>query len=128
MANAQLKQTRDAQRKIIRENPSRITLSRQPTTTDPITGETVQDPTGTPTTHSIWCRITHERRMVADNEQNPAGLSTNLQRMIMTDWENIPQENDTFTWNGRGYQVGPVDPIWKFGGIVGYQAPLMEAE
>jgi len=122
-----LKQAREGFKRNIAVNRSRITLTRQPTTTDPITGEQVADPTGTATTHTIYCRITHERSQVPENEANPAGLSTNLQRMIMTDWENIPQENDTFTWNEIGWEVGPVDPVIQFGGIIGYQAPLQEA-
>jgi len=96
-------------------------------TTDPIGGGQVPDPTGTVTTEDIYCRITHERSTVPQDTTTPAGLSTNLQRMIMADWNNEPTAGDLFEWNGHQWEVGPVDPVMQFGGVVGYQAPLKEA-
>jgi len=125
--NAQLKQARTGFKKNVAVNRSRITLTRQPMTTDPITGELVPDPTGTATTEDIYCRITHERSIVPQDTSNSAGLSTNLQRMIMADWENEPTAGDLFDWNGHQWEVGPVDLVVQFGGTVGYQAPLKEA-
>jgi hypothetical protein len=96
--------------------------------TDPITGGQIIDPFGVLTEHAIYCRITHERSIVAQNEPTPAGQSTNLQRMILTDNKNVPQEYDIFEWKNKVFEIGPVDPIIKFGGTVGYQAPLQEAD
>lgn len=145
---------------MIAVNRSRLIQTYYPTTTDPITGETVADPEATPRAETIYCRIAHERRQVPDDTMNPAGMSTNLGRMILTDYRNIPREDaiigckdctirvttddDTrvtttddirvlqdaepgLPWSTYTFQVGPVDPIWKHGGIVGYQAPLREA-
>jgi len=125
--NHQLKQARKGYKKNIAVNRTKITLARQPMTIDPITGDLVPDPTGTATTEDIYCRITHERAQVPQDESNPAGLSTNLQRMIMCDWQNKPSAGDLFDWNGHQWEVGQVDPIIQFSGTIGYQAPLQEA-
>jgi len=125
----ELHQARNGFKRLISENGSRVTLMRQPLVVDPNDpSKLVPDPVGVMTEHSIYCRITHERGIVAQDTLNPAGLSTNLQRMIMSDWQNIPHQYDIFEWNDYTFEIGPVDPIYKFGGIVGYQAPLKEAE
>lgn len=122
-----LKQSRAGFTENVNQNRSKITTTRQPVTTDPITGDTVPDPTGTQTTHTLYCRITHERAQVPDDTENPAGLSTNLQRMLMSDWKNVPVEHDTFTIDLGTFEIGPVDQIYLYGGIIGYQAPLQES-
>lgn len=127
MNKAVLRQLRNGYKRDVDVDRVSIILKRFPLTTDPITGEQVQDPTGTKTEHKITCRIPHEKSQVPDDEENAAGLSTNLSRMIMADWENEFQEHDTFSFIGKGWEIGPVDTIRQFGGITGYQAPLKEA-
>jgi hypothetical protein len=126
--NASLKQVRDGFKRIIAVSRVLIILERFPVTENPITGDPVSDPSGTKTEHPIYCRITHEKSQVPDDKETPAGLSTNLGRMIMSDWQNIPVEHDAFTWEGKGWEVGPVDLVIQFGGTIGYQAPLKEAK
>lgn len=123
-----LKQVRKGFKKVIAVSKHLITMNRFPVTTDPITGKQVPDPTGVKKAHSIYCRITHERGQVPDDRETPAGISTNLGRMIMADWLNIFYEHDTFTWESKEWEAGPVDPVIQFGGVVGYQAPLKEAQ
>jgi hypothetical protein len=102
-----------------------ITLSRRPWIDDGY-GEQTLDVDGTPTSHRVKCRIFHERSQIPDDNETPAGISTNLQRAIMTDYKNIIKEHDTFTWIGSEWEIGPVDTVVQFGGTVGYQAPLRE--
>lgn len=123
----ELRQARAGQKKLIAENRSYLVQTYQPTTTDPITGDQVPNPAATAVTENIYCRIMHERAQVPTDTQNPAGMSTNLNRMIMTDWENVPRYGATIAWESLTFEIGPVDPIYKYGGLVGYQAPLTEA-
>lgn len=125
--NAALKQLRKGFQDDINISKVLITLKRSPMTTDPITGDQVRDPEGVKTEHENYGRITHERSNPPHNRETPAGLSTNLNRMLMNDWLNMPYEFDVFDWEGKTWEVGPVDPIIKFGGVVGYQSPLKEA-
>jgi hypothetical protein len=128
MINMKLKQVRKLRTKLIAQDRVKITLVRLATVTDPITGDTIPNPAGTPSTPSIYCRIPHERKQVPESFSSPAGFSTNLQRMIMTDWKNIIQEGDTFSYLGEGFEIGPVDTITFMGETVGYQAVLKEAQ
>lgn len=122
-----LKQLRKGFQAAINLNKSRIVLMRFPTMTDPITGETVRNQAGTKTSYPIYARIAHEREQVPINMETPAGLSTNLSRFIITDYNQAPVEHDTFTWQGKDWEVGPVDEVVIFGSVIGYQAPLKEA-
>jgi len=114
-------------KKAIAQNRFRVILKRFPTMTDPITGETIRNQAGTKTSHPIYCRIAHERAQVPANNETPAGLSTNLNRFIITDHNQSPVEHDTFTWQGKDWEVGPVDPVRIKGQVIEYQAPLKEA-
>jgi hypothetical protein len=105
-----------------------ITITRPATKTDPITGETIPDSLGVPTEVKLLCRLPHERGQVPDMSNAPSGFSTNLERMALFDWQNVPIEGDQFTAIGKGWRIGPVDTIRYAGGVKGYQAPLKEAE
>lgn len=122
-----LRQARVMLEKNIDESPSDVILMRS-STIDNGFGELVPNPLDTsPTTTTIRCRIAHDRAL-PELGQAPSGLSTNLNRMITTDWATLIVEGDTITESTLGsYRVGPVDPLMKFGGVIGYQAPLTEA-
>jgi hypothetical protein len=54
-------------------------------------------------------------------------MSTNLQRFILADYQADIKHVDVFEAIGRSWKIGPVDPLKKFGGVIGYQAPLTDA-
>jgi hypothetical protein len=75
-------------------------------------------------------RISHESSRQAPNlNPSPAGLSTNLQRFLSVEYTvNFLKKGDIIIdKNDKQWKLGPVDPLEKFGGIHGYQAPLEDA-
>lgn len=110
----------------IQENPTTIIILRQPMVDDGF-GGTIPDPFGTATENVYTVRLSHERSQVPENEPVPAGLSTNLQRFILTDHLADIRQDDVFDALGRSWKIGPVDPLYAYGGVKGYQAPLLEA-
>jgi hypothetical protein len=125
--NQNLKQARDGVKKIIKESPENIIIIRQPLVDNGF-GKMVPDPFGTPEEHNYKVRISHERRQPGSLTPGSAGFSTNLQRFILTDHLADIERGDIFEAIGRSWKIGPVDPLKKFGGIIGYQAPLTDAE
>jgi len=124
-----LKQARDGVKRLIKESPTKITINRQALVDDGSgDGTLVPDPFGTPEAVSMTVRLSHERRQAPDFEPVQAGFSTNLARFIMTDYKTEIYRGDYFEAIDRGWRIGPVDTLIKFGGVVGYQAPLIEAE
>ena len=124
--NPLLKQARDGIKKIINESPKNILIVRQPMTDDGFGGQ-VPDPFGTATEHNYKVRISHERGDPDMLTDTSAGMSTNLQRFIMTDYQADIKHGDVFEAIGRSWKIGPVDPLEKFNGVIGYQAPLTDA-
>jgi hypothetical protein len=124
--NQLLKQARNGVKKVINESPENILIVRQPMTDDGF-GNQVPDPFGTPTEHNYKVRISHERGNPSILTDTSAGMSTNLQRFIMADYQADIEYGDVFEAIGRSWKIGPVDPLKKFGGIIGYQAPLTDA-
>ena len=126
--NGQVAQARRAITFKIKENPSFITVLRQAMVDDGF-GNQVPDPFGTPEEKHFKVRITHERAQPEMAQNSSAGLSTNLQRFIIAGYKDLIQQGDVFGHEATGkvYRIGPVDPLEKFGAIIGYQAPLTEA-
>ena len=123
-----LTQARSGFKDLISINKQKITLERKPYATDPITGDPVIDPTATPVEYKIYARLTHERIAVPTNQARPSGLSTNLQRFIICDYQTTIQEHDLFNFGSKRFEIGPVDTVEVCGEIIGYQAPLTEAK
>lgn len=122
-----LKQFRDAIKQKILDCPESITITRYQTKDNGF-GVLVQDYTKTPESLGPYnVRISHEQSGPDKMVESPNGLSTNLQRFILSEYSVVISENDTFTALGKKYKIGPVDPLKKFGGIAGYQAPLIDA-
>ena len=90
-------------------------------------GVLVDNPADAGTEVKIKYRVFHEKAGPNGDKESPAGLSTNLSRAIMTDYKNVPQVNAVITYESKKFRIGRVDPLKKFGGIYGYQAPLIEA-
>lgn len=126
MNRLRLAQLRRSYKTLIDRNPTTITIERMPMVDDGFGGE-IEDPFGTPEVAAIKCRLSHERAIVPDNNSAPSGLSTNLQRYITVAHDVDIFEGDVFTALEKDWKIGPVDPLVKFGGVYGYQAPLVEA-
>lgn len=124
--NPLLKQSRDGVKKVINESPENILIVRQPMTDDGFGGQ-VPDPFGTATEHNYKVRISHERGNPSILTDTSAGMSTNLQRFILADYQTDIKHGDVFEAIGRSWKIGPVDPLKKFGGVIGYQASLTDA-
>jgi len=107
----------------IEESPSVVTLMRQPLVSDGFGGWT---PSGTPVavTPPLLCRVSHERAGVQTVGEVPAGLDTNLTLWLLASYDADVRENDTFEFAGRVQRVGRLDPLRKFDGVQGLQAPL----
>jgi len=125
---AELTQRRKAIQDKIKENPTAIITYSKPMVDDGM-GGTVEDPYGTPVADETrYVRISHEQGMSVPKEGIvPAGVSTNLQRFILSDYQTVITGGETFEAIGKEWRVGPVDSLYASGGIIGYQAPLMEA-
>lgn len=122
-----LKQARDGVKRLIAESPLTKIIYRKALISDGMGGE-VEDPYGDPIQYEIKCRIDHERKFPGNLDVASMGFSTNLARFILVDWETTIYINDILEEIGKGFKIGAVDPIKKFGGVIAYQAPLIEAE
>jgi len=121
-----LKQARDSIKKMIDESPENITIYRKPMVDDGYDGEVI-DPYGEGIPNYLKVRLSQEKKY-ANYERAPVGLSTNLVRYIITDYKSIIYDGDTFNSSfDKEFIIKAVDPLIKFGGLIGYQAPLVEA-
>ena len=122
-----LKQARDSIKRMIADSPENITIMRKPMIDDGFSGMVI-DPSGTPKPFKMTVRLSHEKKFSGNYNTAPVGLSTNLARYITADYETDIYDGDTFdTSFGKEYKIGAVDPLIKYDGIIGYQAPLIEA-
>jgi len=122
-----LKQERKGIKRLINESPVYLTLYRKPLVSDGM-GGFVEDPYSESVQHEIKCRIDHEKKFPGNTNLAGVGFSTSLSRFILVDWGTEIYENDTLEEIGKGFKIGAIDPIKKYGGVVAYQAPLIEAE
>lgn len=123
-----LKQARFGQTHRIGIDPMKMNVSRRTATKTDSTGKPVIDYTQPPATVSLTVRVMHEASGPVPLGPAPAGQSSNLGRMVMSDYRNVIQTDDLLVYEGVQYKVGKVDTLRKFGGIYGYQAPLTEAD
>jgi len=72
-------------------------------------------------------RLQHESGSIQKDNVGPAGLDTNLSLYVKTDHLAPLLEGDTFDALGSTWVVGPVNPTYKFGGLVKTEAPLTRA-
>lgn len=127
MNQALLVQKRKGIQDKINKSPEAIIIYRKPMTDNGF-GDLVEDPYGTPVPYNVRCRLSHEQEGPQTQINAPSGLSTALVRFILVDHKTTIYENDTFEALGKKFRIGVVDPLKKFNGILGYQAPLYEAE
>ena len=114
-----LKTAREGFKEVINQNRQTITLSIP---ADPT------NPWSTATTAEFQGRISHERRM-NDLTGNPAGLSTNLSYFLIVDYtvDYLAEGQIITDAIGNKWKLGAIDPLRRFGGVIGYQSPLEEA-
>jgi hypothetical protein len=127
MNNANL--LRQARKAIIHKialSPSTITIISYPLISDGF-GGTMPNPMGTAISSSKTVRISHQRNQVPENELKNTGLSTSLSRFILSDYKTpLTEGTDVSSYLGKKYKIGAVDSLEKYGGIIGYQAELIE--
>lgn len=120
-----LKQARAGFKAIISENKDAVIIFRQPLVDD-LFGGLTEDPTGTPVGVVIPCRISHEAKGPQEQQNAPAGTVNNMTRFISVCYNIEINQKETFESIGHLWEIGKVDPLKKFGGVIGYQAPLIE--
>jgi hypothetical protein len=124
-----LNQARRGIKNLINEDFEFVTINRKPMVDDGY-GSKIEDPTGDPVPYEIKCRISHQKKFTDKYNVSPPGMSTNLSRFIFVDFETIIYEGDIFESEriAKSFKIGIVDPLEEYGGIIGYQAPLEEAD
>lgn len=122
-----LDQARRGITKQINENPEAIIVFRKPVTDDGF-GGFVEDPHADPVPFSVKCRISKEVRGPEGFTPNAVGLSTAGSWFILVDWNTIIYKDDIFEARDRQWRIGSVTQIKQYGGIIAYEAPLIEAE
>ena len=126
MSNRELlKQGRDMVRRSINESPTEITISVYPTKDNGF-GDQVPDTSQPPdpVTHKV--RIAHERGIVPKLEEYSAGLDSNRNLFLLADHNFTGGNGQLFTFTGREWRIETLNPIIKFGGVVGYTAQLVQ--
>lgn len=125
---SQLKQQRKMQIDLINVSPETMAIVtyNQIDNGFGVMVDNLSSPLGTVT---LKYRVFHEQKRPDGNSESPGGFSTNLSRAIMTDYLNdLTQAQDlSITYEGAKYKIGAVDPLKKFEGVYGYQAPLEAA-
>ena len=119
-------QAREGIRAQVALSKSTVTVARSRLVDNGFDG-TVEDPLNPVTRHRISCRISHERSGPSMLEGAPGGFTTNLSRYILVSHTTDIKMGDIFDWHGKGYEIGPVDPLYYNDMIIGYQAPLKES-
>lgn len=123
MNRQELNQARESIRQNILSNPSIATWSVA-AMIDNGYGEMIPDPSGTATSYKERVRLAHEESGVNTNEETPAGLGTSYTLFVIAAYNSKLTAGITITADGVKYTVGTVDTLRRFGGIIGYQAPL----
>ena len=118
--NMRLKQARAGFKQIINDNRQSMSILIPTNPVYPKLGGVTKTFTG---------RIAHERSTISELSETPAGISTNLQRFIQVEHtvDFLAAGQIVTDQNSSKWKLGPVDPLSKFGGIHGYQAPLTDA-
>lgn len=118
--NMLLKQARKGYKKMIDENRQVLIVTVPGDPSSPWSATVTKDFTG---------RISHEQRGPFNPTAGTAGVSTNLSRFLSVehDVDFLKVGQIVTDENSKDWKLGAVDPLSKFKGIHGYQAPLEEA-
>lgn len=122
--SAALDQARDAWLKRIEEDPIMVVMFRRPKVDDGF-GGLVEDPFGTPRAETARIRICQERK--EDEVISTVGISPDPQRYLICDFQTTVYKDEVFEAFGKRWRIGVVDERHRFGGVVGYRAPIVIA-
>lgn len=121
-----LKQSREMIQRLIDENPSIISIWEKATMLNG-KGDVVINPNAPSIEVKIKCRISHEVAGTFTIGNVQGALTSNLGRYILTNYKTKIISNTSFDAIDDKWRIGKVDPLWKFKGVIGYQAPLIQA-
>ena len=121
-----LDQKRSAVKANIGRDPLSLDFERPATKVDP-SGDTVVDPFGSAVTGTITGRIARSSIGPYALLDGSEGLIEHQMKIILTDYETEIKNNDILIAGTAKYKVLDVNVLRKFGGIVGYQSKLEEA-
>jgi hypothetical protein len=119
-------QSRDGIKQLIDNNPENIVILRKPLKDNGF-DMLVEDPFGVPVPTSIRCRISKEARGPETYVPTAAGLKISETFYILVEHDVQIFVNDKFEARDRNWRIGPVSQIKSHGGIIAYEAPLIEA-
>ncbi len=122
---------RDAIALLVEESPTTATVNRVVLVPDTINGGLKPDPFGAVETVTVRFRIAHETRTPPTSRvQNDAFFTTNYNRIATWAWNTEIREGDVYTDPdiNKQFSFGRVDVLRKFGGVVGHQSSILEAE
>jgi hypothetical protein len=121
-------QAREAIRQTVEDNPTALRLSRT-VTVDNGAGVMVPDPFGDRTVFDGRGRIAPlpYGSRVASPEATVPGVGIPERQFVLTIWDMDIREGDQLEYNGFVWAIGPVAEIYRFGGVVGKQAPIKKA-
>jgi hypothetical protein len=111
---------------MIDENRESIIIYRRPLK-DNLLGEMVEDPKSAPVPYPMKCRISKEATGPETFRTSQAGLKISESMYILVDHLNLIYINDQFEARDRNWRIGPVSQIKRHGGVIAYEAPLIEA-
>ncbi len=114
---------------LIRESPTTAIIRRKKSIPNGLGGTTL-DPYCEAVDIKVTFRVAHERRQPPEiGAVNGAFFTSDHHRIATWEWNTDIREGDAYmdVDIGKRFVFGLVDALRKFGGIVGYQAPLMEA-
>ncbi len=114
---------------LVNESPTIVTIFRQKLIPNGM-GELTPDPCGEPYSLTVKFRIAHEKKSPPEpGTQNGTFYTSDYNRIATWTWDTDIRSGDAYTDPeiGRRFVFGRVDPLRIFGGIIGYQASIIEA-
>jgi hypothetical protein len=124
---AALTQQRAAIDRTIRDNPVDLVLTRYPLV-DNGTDKLVRDPSGVPTDYRVQGRLAPQRLGVQTPTGSAAGLATADEHFLLVRHDAEIVEADEFEYNERRWRVGPVEDVYRYGGVAARQAPVYRGD
>ncbi len=121
---------RDRIKHLVDESPTVAVMFRRKLIPNRLGGMTT-DPFGEPEEAIVRFRIAHDRKGPPEiGAVNGAFFTSDHNRIATWGWDTDIREGDAYTDEdiGKRFVFGQVDALRKFGGIVGFQAPLTEGE